>query len=645
MPNDGRYSPRTIAAPQQVVVTKRYVTHAKFGPDALDETTEIAKEIITGKVSIGDGETILVGELVKLAAQRHLDDLERKDWEFIFSPHRAYSVVEWIEKHTKLSKGRFEGKRLRLNWWEKFITGVLFGWVYKRNTEYAGERRYHKAYIEEGKGSGKTPWVSAIAIYMTIADGEARAESYILAKTSDQARVAMGFIEAIVTQSPFLDKRLVMKGGVRMDEYRHMRSGSRIMRGATETQGRGKSGPMPNFILCDEYHEHLSSATFNFYWAGVKHRRSPLAMIITNSGSDFNSACGLERVYAESILKQESKMDSYFAFICNLDDGDDPYEDENCWTKTNLSLPVIPGYRYIRNMVDESRGMPSKRSLVERLQFCVWAEAENPWIDRTAWLKCETKDPLPEGIHTRPSFLAMDLSKTTDLSSVSIATDMGDYIYTQEFLWTPEATMRERGLRDKMDYIGWVQAGYLNATPGPIIEYDEICLKIQELIDLYNIEAMCYDRWKIDLLLAAAKRVNLELTKFPDRQGLLVMQHSQSFQRESKSDDPEQNPEVVIPLWMPSSIEHTERHIMKGTLKSVYNPLVRSAVLGAVVLEDGSENRKFAKDRSTRRIDPCVSKAMAVGLLESRKPQELEVGSFIPSTKKSNVIAINSRSA
>ena len=240
------------------------------------------------------------------------------------------------------------------------------------------------------------------------------------------------------------------------------------------------------------------------------------------------------------------------------------------------------------------------------------------------------RDPPPDDVYSRPSYLAIDLSKTTDLSSVTIATDMDEYVYTREFLWTPESTMAARGQRDKMDYVGWVRAGYLQTTPGPIIDYEALCLQIQELIDLYNIQAMCYDRWKIDELLAAAKRVNLELTKFSDRPGLLVMPHSQSFQRESKADNPDERPDQVIPLWMPKSIEATERLILQGKLKSAYNPLVRSAVLGAVVLEDGSENRKFAKDRSTRRIDPCVSKAMAVGLLEARKPIMFDIGSFIP---------------
>ena len=604
---------------------ERYLSAAE---NIADETTVIARQIVAGKVEIGNGETIDPGSLVKAAAQRHLDDRERA-WEYEFSPLRAYSVVEWIEAHATLSKGQFEGTAMVLNWWQRFVAGSLFGWLYK-DGEFRDERRFRKAYLEQGKGSGKSPFLAAITLYMAVADGEARAECYLIGKTAIQARVGMEFVQAIVDQNPELEERLHLFGGAQLLQYDDQQTGSKIVRGSSESEGKGKSGPMPSLIFCDEYHEHLSSKTFDFYWAGVKHRRSPLAVITTNSGSDFNSACGVERVYAESIMKGESAADSYFAFICSLDEGDDPYEDESCWPKTNPSLPTIPGLRYIKDMVDESRGMPSKRSLVERLQFCVWAEAENPWIDRTAWLACETRDPPPDDVYSRPSYLAIDLSKTTDLSAMTLATDMDEYVYTKEFLWTPESTMAARGQRDKMDYVGWVRAGYLQTTPGPIIDYEALCLQIQELIDLYNIQAMCYDRWKIDELLAAAKRVNLELTKFSDRPGLLVMPHSQSFQRESKADNPDERPDQVIPLWMPKSIEATERLILQGKLKSAYNPLVRSAVLGAVVLEDGSENRKFAKDRSTRRIDPCVSKAMAIGLLEARKPVIVNIGSFIP---------------
>lgn len=347
----------------------------------------------------------------------------------------------------------------------------------------------------------------------------------------------------------------------------------------------------------------------------------------------MNSACGVERTYAESILNGAEENPHYFVYICDLDEGDNPFEHPHCWPKTNPSMPWIPGQRYLEERIRTGKGMPSKRSLVMRLQFCTWQEAAEPWIDAARWIECETHDPVPEDAFTKPSVLSLDLSKAIDLASVCLVTDMGDHLLAQHWSWTPEETLEDRERRDKVPYRGWVRTGFLETCPGSVIEMEWLALRIQELIDIYNVEALCYDAWKIDEFLAAARMIRLELTKFPDRPGLLIMPHAQGFERERRKDDPEQKSQEVISLWMPKSIEETERLIHLGKLKSVYNPLVRSAVLGAVTLYDGSENRKFHKARSTRRIDPCVALVQGVGLMRGRRPEPIDVGSIIPTRR------------
>ena len=602
-----------------------------------------ARQMITGKVKDGK-HTIPVGPYVRIAGQRHLDDLQRaqddSSFPYRFSARRGYSVVWWIEHYCFLSKGKFEGKPFKMNWWQQWITAVMFGWVYRRKHEGAekGERRFRKAYLETGKGSGKTPWEAAIAFYMLSSDGEKRGEGFVIGKNAEQADVTFGFLKAMASYSPELDMWCKPKGGTAPFLFAHDDSRSWLRKTASDSAGKGKSGPMPNFVLADEYHEHLTAATLDFYESGTKARTSPLTLIGTNSGSDLNSACGVEHVYAVEVLEKKEENENYFVFICSLDEDDDPFENPEVWGKTNPSMPIIPGERYLRDQIRKATGLPSKRSLVERLQFCIWTEAEDPWIDRAAWVRCETKESLPDDIYERPSFLALDLSKTTDLAALTIVTDMDDYFLAQHWAWTPGATLEEREKRDKAPYAGWVKNSFLRTCPGKVIEYEYICLQIQELLDIYNIEAMCYDSWRIDQLISAAKTVRLELTKDPHREGLLIMPHAQGFERERKKDHPEEKPDEVISLWMPKSIEDCERLILTEKLQSVYNPLVRSAVLGAVVVADGSENRKFSKLKANRRIDPCLSLTMAVGLASSRRPEPFDVGSFVPMSLETPIL-------
>jgi phage terminase large subunit-like protein len=52
-----------------------------------------------------------------------------------------------------------------------------------------GFRRFRRAYVEQGKGNGKSPLAGGIGLKMLCADGEAGAEIYAAGATKDQAGI------------------------------------------------------------------------------------------------------------------------------------------------------------------------------------------------------------------------------------------------------------------------------------------------------------------------------------------------------------------------------------------------------------------------------------------------------------------------
>ena len=54
-------------------------------------------------------------------------------------------------------------------------------------------------------------------------------------------------------------------------------------------------------------------------------------------------------------------------------------------------------------------------------------------------------------------------------------------------------------------------------------------------------------------------------------------------------------------LWMHSSIEALERAVLEQTLMVERNPVLRWAVLGAAVIQDGAGNRKLSKRKAESR--------------------------------------------
>src|SRR6185295_18820832 len=105
-------------------------------------------------------------------------------------------------------EGQFEDLPFHLAPAQAFIVGSIFGW--KR---LDGTRRFRRAYIEQGKGNGKSPLAGGIGLSGLTFDSEAGAEIYSAGATKDQAGILFRDAVKMVSKSPSLDKRLKMSGG------------------------------------------------------------------------------------------------------------------------------------------------------------------------------------------------------------------------------------------------------------------------------------------------------------------------------------------------------------------------------------------------------------------------------------------------
>jgi phage terminase large subunit-like protein len=130
--------------------------------------------------------TIVAGESVRLACKRHLADL-------VHGPERglkwdlqaALRTISFFPEVLRLAEGEFAGKPFELGLWQKFIVGSLFGWQ-----SSDGYRRFRTAYIEIGKGNGKSPLAGGIGLYMMNADREIGAHCFAAAVTGSTRLLA-----------------------------------------------------------------------------------------------------------------------------------------------------------------------------------------------------------------------------------------------------------------------------------------------------------------------------------------------------------------------------------------------------------------------------------------------------------------------
>lgn len=593
---------------------------------ALDRVSAYAQKVLDGD--------IVAGPHVRNACRRHFADLDRAHERGLYWDDKAARrVFNFFERKLRLSEGQFDNQPFVLQPMQEFILGSIFGW--KRAD---GTRRFRRAYIEAGKGCGKSPLVGGIGLYGLVYDDEPGAQIYAAAATKDQASILFRDAVKMMRQSPDLSKKVKPSGGFEREyNLAHLKSAS-FFRPMSKEAGKTGSGLRPHFALCDEVHEHPGPEIMRMLEAGFKFRRQPLLVMITNSGSDRLSVCWREHEMAcavaagtqtpdevyEYVGETWPGSDELFSYVCALDKDDDPLEDDSCWIKTNPLMGVTVSREYIASQVAFAKNFPSDAPGILRLYFCVWTDAHSSWMPRKTVEKVMAPFDI-EQHHGKPVFLGIDLSRHQDLTCVAYVVPTGHKEMERpdgsKFLaptfdawvdsFTPADTLRERADRDKAPYLEWVKDGYIQAIPGERIRYDYVAYSVAQADKKYEIKAVAYDNYAYKEFMEACGGLGLEL---------IHRDHPQGGLRRNKPDEAlvEQAKAEGLPepggLWMPGSIREVESLIIDGRIRLRANPVLMTAMMAATFCKpDALGNKYLVKETAHRRIDPAVALCMAVG--------------------------------
>lgn len=574
----------------------------------LTQATSSLTDPVTAYAKAVEAGEIIAGPHVRDAAQRHLDDMVTgAERGLVFDTDAADRFYRFCSTVLRLSEGQFDGTPFELQPSQKFICGSLFGWKWAKT----GKRRFRRAYIEQGKGNGKSPMVGAIGLYGMVSDGEAGAQIYAAGATKEQAGILFRDAVGMVDKAPSLDKVIRRSGGPgREYNLAHMKSGSFFRPVSRETKKTG-SGPRPHFALCDEVHEHPDGGVIEILERGFKFREQPLLIMITNSGSDRQSICWQERKHAVKVAAQDIEDDTTFSYVCSLDPEDDPFEDPTCWIKANPLLGVTITEDYLALQVKQAKDIAAKANGIRRLHFCEWTDAESAWISRAMWESIEDHTLEIEQFKGRRAFAGLDLSAKTDLTAKALVFEDGFAddgkpkfaAFVQGY--TPADTLKARAERDGAPYDLWVDAGFITATPGKKTRLDYVAQDLIDDSDTFDVEFTAYDNFLI---------ADFEAVLGDMGASLPMLDHPQGWNKR-KRDAPDG---TEITLWMPGSVDELETLILEGRIRVHVNPALRSAVSSATFDTSPADLRRFTKHKATGRIDMAVALAMAVGAATCR---------------------------
>jgi phage terminase large subunit-like protein len=543
-------------------------------------TEAYARAVVAGE--------IVAGRLVRLACQRHLDDLEHGHERGLhFDAEEAGRAIRFFEVGLRLAEGEFDGKPFLLALFQAFVVGSVYGW--KRAD---GTRRFRTAYLEMGKGNGKTPLMAGMGLYGLTADGEAGAEIYTAGVTRDQAQYLFNDAVKMAEASPAIRARLDI-GAHNIghpDSHSYMRPVS--------SEGRSLDQKRVHKALIDEIHEHANDVVVNKMRAGTKGRRNPLIVEATNSGYNRNSICWRHHEYSIKVLEGVIPNDTWFAYVCQLDPCDDhagagrpdpdcracdDWRDPAVWPKANPNLGVSISRQYLEEQVAEAEGMPANQALVQRLNFCVWTDSVTKWLDVGAFVRAaeySTPTPLPGG---RRAWVGLDLASTTDLTAgfflaprddCQIADHAGRCYDLRCRFWLPEANLGRRVARDHVPYDVWQRDGWITLTNGNRQDQEQIVADVIADLALLRAQAVGIDRWNTAWLTPKLQAEGLEVVEVGQGYGSLS-----------------------------APAKKLEADIATGLIHHDGNPVLAWMVANAVAEQDPAGNIKPSRDKSTEKID------------------------------------------
>lgn len=542
-------------------------------------------------------EQVLNGDIVacqkhKWACQRFLFDLEREgtgNFPFVFKPELGERFLDWMRLF-KHRKGVLAGQYIEPHIIQKFILGNIYGWVHMRT----GLRRFKKAYWQVARKNAKSQSLGTVGSYEASAFGEASAEVYCAATKKDQAKLVWEEIEGMILSHPQMKDRFKIAYGT----ITHIKSGSIIKPLSKEDRKTG-DGTNPSTFIVDEYHAHETSEIYDIGDSGMGARTQPLMMIITTAGFNLNNPCyRVEYKYVTDILDPNNpakENEEYFAMINELDKDDD-IKDESVWPKAN---PIICSYEngvnYLRSQLKIALDVPEKMRNFLTKNMNIWVDAkEDGYMEMSKWVKCK-KDVEPD-LRPYPAWIGLDLSTTTDLTSIGLVFKLDDGKYAiKQHSFIPEDKLRERINTDNVSFDLWADEGYITTTPGSIVDYSYVEQYILNLREQgYNVPEIDYDKWNASYFAQTMEQHGFEMVEIPQ-----MLRHLSAPTKELR------------------------KQVYAGNIIHFGDPVLHWAVSNAIQKMDAQENIMLDKSKSKDRIDPIAAIINAFSRAMTGESQDL----------------------
>ena len=399
---------------------------------------------------------------------------------------RVERVVEFFHDFLHFSEGPYAGKSFRLATWQrKQIIEPLFGWLREDGT-----RQYRFVYCHISKKAGKTELVAGLALNALCNDDEQAPEVYSAASERKQAGIAWRRAEIMVSMDDDLRNNLKCFPG----KNRIVNPTNNGYYEAISAEAYSKHGYNISCCVFDELHQQPTPELYNCLKDGIIGRAQPIFAMITNAGDDQTSICYQVHKHALAVQANPAQ-DAEFLPVVYETAHEEDWTSRKVWRRANPMLGKSVDISFYEAECKRALDNPIFENNFRRFYLGQWVSQSTRWMPMHRWDKCAFAVD-PKALEGRQCWAGLDLANVQDLAALELTfppVEEGDLWQTLPFGWIPEGRIAQRSKDDQVDYGVWVRQGFLETTPGDVVDFAYIERFIQELERRFLIRQVLVD--------------------------------------------------------------------------------------------------------------------------------------------------------
>jgi phage terminase large subunit-like protein len=510
-------------------------------------------------------------------------------------PEGAYRVRKFLyfcSHYLVHVHGVFGGRKVQLMRWQLRIVEKVLGTF---NPD--GTRQYRKMILHVGRKNGKSFLATLFLLYFLC-------EESFIDEGMEICSVALSKVQSQGTI--FKTARMLVERSKEVSQLiRVLRSPAsltnRINGGVYEplsSDGRLQLGRNLSLCVIDEGHGLTSSEIWDSLLFSMSLRKSPLLISVSTAGESQNSFY-YNQVYlrAKEILKDPAVDSTTAPFVFEVPLTRDWTSPDN-FILANPALGQLnePGFRPAEELNRALKDAMETESEGSFRQFYLnqfgAVGSQRSLVSLEAWDVCANPDLDFDLLRNCPIWCGVDLSSTTDLSSVGFLIKGPEKWVIFSYCWLAGTSLAECEKRDHLFYSKFISGGDLIFDQEPTIKIESILSFFKKFKPMFpGLLKIGYDPYLGSLLLPLLPF--FELVAIPQ-----------------------------VAKFMSPAIKFLRTRILESKLQHTGSGLLRAMIENAKLISDINGNLRIDKIKSFSRMDGLTSIIIAAATMISEEVEK-----------------------